>query len=137
PLNMNLANARVPCSMYLRAGWCGVPRLVLLAFVLQLTLARGIAHSVTLAWDPNQEPDIAGYNLYYGEVSRIFRTKIDVGNVTSATVPNLAEGMTYFFFVTAYNTSGLESDPSNEVIYKVNSPPLAKPQLITTVAEVS
>ena len=72
------------------------------------------AESVTLAWDANAETDIAGYRLYYGALSGQYTQMVDVGNVTEATIPNLSAGFTYFFAVTAYDTSGLESLPSNE-----------------------
>ena len=38
-----------------------------------------------------------------------------VTNRTTATITNLSDGKTYFFVATAYNTSALESDYSNEV----------------------
>jgi hypothetical protein len=75
--------------------------------------------SVTLAWDPNTEPDLAGYVLYYGTNSGDYRHSIQVGNVTLATVPGLSEGTTYFFAVTAVNQFGAESDFSDEVGYTV------------------
>jgi fibronectin type 3 domain-containing protein len=40
---------------------------------------------------------------------------VDVGNVTAYAVTNLGVGTTYYFAVTAYNTSGVESSFSNEV----------------------
>ena len=72
------------------------------------------AESVTLAWDPNSEPDLAGYKFYYGGQTRSYTNVVDVSKVTTNTVTGLAQGETYFFAVTAYNTSGLESDVSKE-----------------------
>jgi hypothetical protein len=46
---------------------------------------------------------------------------INVGKTTTPTVSNLADGTTYFFTVTARNTFGLESPPSNEVSYTTPS----------------
>jgi hypothetical protein len=70
---------------------------------------------VTLVWDANSEPDIGGYFVYYGDINESATQKIDVGNNTTTTVFSLVAGKTYRFFATAYNTSGLESDPSDEV----------------------
>ena len=87
-----------------------------------LLAADSSAHGrqgVTLAWDANPEPDIAGYILYYGTTSRGYHSSINVGNMTNATVSTLTEGQTYYLAVTAVNSAGLESEPSNEISYAV------------------
>jgi len=75
------------------------------------------AAEVTLAWDPNPEPDIAGYTVYYGNYSRLYEWAIDVGNWTTCTVSGLENGNTYYISVTAYDTSGNESAYSGEIQY--------------------
>lgn len=77
------------------------------------------AQSVSLAWDPNSETNLAGYIIYYGTASGQYSVSNNVGNVTNCIVSGLWEGTNYFFVVTAYDDSGLESDPSNEVSYLV------------------
>jgi type IV pilus assembly protein PilY1 len=77
------------------------------------------SNKVTLAWDPNTEPDLAGYIIYYGHESRNYLYFINVGNQLSCTIADLQPGETYYFSATAYNTSGAESDYSIEVIYSV------------------
>jgi hypothetical protein len=89
-----------------------------------------IGESVTLAWDPNSEPDLAGYRLYYGVASRTYDHTLEVIGDTQVSVDGLELGTTYYFAVTAHNTAGLESDYSNEVSYTVeaqsdNRPPFA------------
>jgi len=74
---------------------------------------------VTLAWDPNRESDLAGYRIYYGEMSGEYAFEQDVGSRTEHTVNYLGEGKTYYFAVTAYNLDGFESDYSREVAYTV------------------
>ncbi len=71
--------------------------------------------AAVLAWDANNEADLAGYRVYVGLASGAYSTSIDVGTVTSYTLTGLATGTTYYFAVTAYDTSGNESAPSNEV----------------------
>jgi len=75
------------------------------------------APSVRVAWDPNPEANIQGYRIYYGQTGGGSTNVIDVGNQTTGAVTNLAYLTTYFFFVTAYNTFGLESDPSESLAY--------------------
>lgn len=75
---------------------------------------------VTITWDANTEPDLAGYNIYYGTASRTYQTNVDVGNNTTVTIPNLQDDVIYYFAVTAYNRSGEESEYSNEATYIPN-----------------
>lgn len=85
----------------------------------------GPVESAILVWDPNLEPDIAGYRLYYGVSSGNYTESIDVGNTTTVAVPNLAVGTTYVFVVTAFNSLGLESLPSNEESFTTGELPAA------------
>jgi fibronectin type 3 domain-containing protein len=74
---------------------------------------------ISLVWDPNIEPDLEGYKCYYGLNSRDYTHTVVVGNQTVCTVTDLKPGETYYFAVTAYNTVGLESDYSEEIIYTI------------------
>jgi hypothetical protein len=68
---------------------------------------------VTLIWDENSEPDIAGYNVYYGRTSGTY-----VGFVTvrgTKAVIGVKGTRTVYFAVTAFNTNGDESEFSAEV----------------------
>ncbi len=75
------------------------------------------AAQVTLQWDANAEPHVAGYRLYCGTASRVYSLNIDVGNMTSCTISNLEDGKTYYFAATAYDTSYTESGYSNELFF--------------------
>jgi uncharacterized protein (TIGR02597 family) len=76
------------------------------------------ATDVTLAWNANTESDLAGYFIYYAPTNSSVQ-RADAGRTTSITLRSLSPGTTYKFYATAYNTAGLESDPSQQVIYKV------------------
>lgn len=100
---------------------------ITLSVVLFLT-AYASANQVTLLWNPNTEPHLAGYKVYYGTSSRNYQSQIDVGNVTNCTVSGLEAGKTYYFAATAYDGKRLESDFSNEVqasIPTANQAPVA------------
>ena len=92
-------------------------------FILSFPLCTHAAQ-VTLAWDANTNPSIAGYKVYYGSSSRSYQVVIDVGKNTTHTVSNLQSGSPYYFAITNYNTSGLESGYSNEVLYSTTGTPL-------------
>ena len=79
--------------------------------------------NVFLAWDPNQEPDLIGYNVYVKDVSfdpsyyqldTVSLDEIDPDN-PMYTATDLKENLQYCFVVTAYDSEGFESGFSNEV----------------------
>ena len=74
---------------------------------------------VSLEWDPNPEPDLAGYRIYCGINSGEYVRVVDVGNTNSTTIPNLVSGSTYYFAATAYNYMGYESGFSTEICYNI------------------
>jgi len=82
--------------------------------------SQAATQSVALAWD--SAANAAGYRLYSGTTSQVYTQQIDVGNVTSTLVSNLINGQTYFFVVTAYNSSGVQSALSNEISYTAGAP---------------
>ena len=87
--------------------------IIALAIVLLATLAQ--AATINVSWNPNTEPDLAGYRLYVGEASGQYGEPVDVGNVTGHVMEITPEyGATYYFALTAYDTSGNESGYSDE-----------------------
>ncbi len=102
------------------------------SLILFLTLffsGMEAAAQIKLAWDPNTEPDMSGYKLYYGTSPRDYGSSVDLGMTTTYTVPDLTPGVTYYFSVTAYDTSHNESTYSNEVHGVVMPPP---PETVST-----
>ncbi len=89
------------------------------------------AGGVIVSWDPNSEPDLLGYKVYWGTSSRNYTNVKDVGNSTTYTIANLAEGLKYFFAVTAYDTAYNESDFSVEVSYTVPINDITPPEIIS------
>jgi len=73
------------------------------------------ATTVRLSWTASTDSDIAGYKVYYGTVSRHYDTSIYVDNITAYTLDNLKPA-NYYFAVTAIDTSGNESQFSNEAV---------------------
>jgi len=78
------------------------------------------ASDVVLSWNPNTEPDLAGYKIYYGTSPTTAYTGVedvaltDTPDTPEYTMSSLADGTTYYFWITAYDLSGNESGFSNE-----------------------
>ncbi|MEW6219010.1 MAG: Ig-like domain-containing protein, partial [Thermodesulfobacteriota bacterium] len=122
----------VPLS---RAFSCRLAFLWLIGTLFVLVAARPLpAAEVTLAWDPNPEPELAGYQIYWGLASGSYTDVADAGNATQFTVTGLPGGQTFYFAATAYDGVGNESAFSNELIWTspadltppVNNPPVAE-----------
>ncbi len=108
--------------------------------VTVLFVSQAFAYDVTLSWDPpttNADgtplTDLAGYKIYYGTESGNYTNHLDVGNVTTYTLTGLQPG-TYYFAVTAYDTSNNESDFSNEVSTTISG---NQPPSVTVTASVT
>ncbi|OFZ55126.1 MAG: hypothetical protein A2428_13250 [Bdellovibrionales bacterium RIFOXYC1_FULL_54_43] len=78
--------------------------------------------TVTLNWDApltntDDTPlnDLTNYRIRYGLISGVYSTSIDIGLATTYTIGNLSRGKNYYFVVSSINSSGEESDLSNEV----------------------
>ena len=85
--------------------------------ILAMLAIAGIAQAATVqvTWNPNTEEDLAGYRLYVGEASGQYGEPVDVGNVTGHVMEITPQhGATYYFALTAYDTSGNESGYSDE-----------------------
>jgi hypothetical protein len=94
------------------------------SFLFALLAALGFAPpiqagQVSIAWDPNPEPDVIEYRVYYGES---LNSPLTVGSPTnSVTISNLADGREYFFAVTAVSAAGLESEQSEAIRHRIPS----------------
>lgn len=95
-----------------------MPRLRNLIFACLCVFAcMASASDINLAWDANPEPELLGYNIYWGQTSGNYPNSVDVGNVTQHTL-TLSPG-DYFIAVTAYDGTTLtESTFSNEVFFQ-------------------
>jgi len=80
------------------------------------------AVGVSISWNDNAESDLAGYKVYYGTAPHTYRNTLDVGPFTSAVIDGLSSGTTYYFAVTAYDTSGNESADSQEIQATIPAP---------------
>jgi hypothetical protein len=77
-----------------------VKAIVTIAIILVAAFA--FADDVTLEWDANTEPYLSGYKIHWGSTSGNYTSSLDVGKVTTVTIPNIEPGT--IFAATAYAT---------------------------------
>jgi hypothetical protein len=101
---------------------------------------------VTLAWDPNSEPDLEGYGVYfrrdtagppYDLSGYIAFAELNNSSAPSFVVSGLEKGFRYYFSVTAYDTAGNESTFSNAVCADVGDTITPCPAASSTIVAVS
>ncbi len=95
--------------------------------MLIATVTQCSAQNVTLAWDQNTEPEVAGYNIYYRTDTPAFPFNgtslsegsspifVDVSTTTSLTLDLPEDGSIYYFTATAVNETQTESSFSDIV----------------------
>jgi chitinase len=116
----------------------GKGRLALLLFAMVMSFLVGqttcFAETVALSWDANTESNIGGYKVYYkadssslpfdGTGAAEGASPVTVYDLTTATISDLDPGRTYYFAVTAYDTTDNESPYSNIVTVLESVPPV-------------
>ncbi len=91
-------------------------------FITPARAAQVLVQDPTFEWNAIPNPTVAGYFIRYGTNSGVYSDWVDVGTNNMCTVSGLNDGMTHYFVVTAYNASGVESPPSDEVSYTYGAP---------------
>jgi|GEM_PF-589804 len=108
-----------------------LPKRLVVLVALILVILPGIPNAysaqITLAWSPNDEPDLAGYRLFCREEGHSYNYDVPIWegdkNETSCTVYDLDEDISYCFVVRAFDTSGNESGNSNQACWQSSPPP--------------
>jgi hypothetical protein len=115
----------------------------LMAWLL-ITVSPLWAATARISWQPpttNEDgsplTDLAGYRVYIGTVSGVYGQPFDVGLATSMSQSDYVAGQTYFWVVTAYDTSGNESVYSVEVSKTIALPPPGETDTIPPVVAIS
>jgi len=94
-----------------------------LASLIVVAPAAAAADTLTLMWDANPEPEVAGYIVHVGTQPGTYTQHIDVGPSTSYDFSSAVAGQQYCFAVTAYFAGPIESGHSEEVCGYSNRPP--------------
>ena len=93
--------------------------LFIFSFCTPCLIPGALAGDIALRWDPNSEPDISGYNVYFGTQSGMYDAPgspifIPHPN-TTITLTGLQNNQQYFFTLTAIDRSTNESFPAIEI----------------------
>ncbi len=112
---------------------------LLLCFIIFLSGHNVSAGEAVLTWkaptvnaDGTTLTDLAGYKIHYGTASQNYSQSVDVGNDTNYQFNSLDDGFIYYFAVTAYDTSGNESEYSGEASKNLVPPPPPSPDITIT-----
>ena len=70
---------------------------------------------ITVEWEPCPEPDVAGYKVYWGNESGKYMRSAVVKGSTKYLIDGIQNGVEIYVAVSAFDTSGNESDLSKEV----------------------
>ena len=81
---------------------------------------------VTLAWDPIDDPELAGYTVVWGQSPRAYGAAQSVGTNPVATV-TLEAGKTYYMAVQGVDKQGVPGELSEEVTAIVGGPDTVPP----------
>jgi Abnormal spindle-like microcephaly-assoc'd, ASPM-SPD-2-Hydin len=94
-----------------------------LSITLNGTGVQPVSHSTTLSWAASTSV-VVGYNVYRASVSGGPYTKLNTSLVSALTYADSAvqAGQTYFYVVTAVDSSGVESVFSNEATATIPTP---------------
>ncbi|MGD8298861.1 MAG: hypothetical protein PVG67_20835, partial [Desulfobacterales bacterium] len=117
--------------------------LLTLNFSFFLISDTSAATQASFRWEPNTEPDLAGYRIFHREQGRDYdyANPIWEGTDTYCTIYDLDESKTYFFVARAFDNEGYESENSLEASLEPgiirNEPPTAVvvPDYLETAGE--
>jgi hypothetical protein len=107
-LAVNMALGQTSCTANIK-GTTGC-NVVTVQRVVQATLPGGTCHPTILTWVASTASNLAGYNVYRSTVSGGTYTKLNVSLVSQTTFTDgtTQPGITYYYTVTAVDTSGNE-----------------------------
>jgi fibronectin type 3 domain-containing protein len=74
---------------------------------------------VNLSWSPSSSAGIVSYNVYRGTISGGPYTKLTSVASPGATDSSVSPGQTYYYVVTAVDSSNNESADSNQAVAAV------------------
>lgn len=111
--------------------------ILLLSAAVISSAAQTFTNQVIVAWDPNPEPNISEYQVYWGPTNNVAITNVSSAGLSTTNLVNLGQEWetTYWFYVTAKNEFGLESDPSTVLFHTTQVEPVKPTPPVTLPLE--
>jgi hypothetical protein len=124
-LAVNMSLGLAPCTAnIIGAGICNIIVVQRVINAIGGTCVAGTAHSVSLSWVASASPNVVGYKVYRGTASGGPYTLLNPAVVSGTTFTDttVGAGQTYYYAVTAVDSSNNASVYSNEAAAVVPSP---------------
>ncbi len=90
---------------------------IIIIFIILISSKDVFSFNVQIIWDKNEEEDVAGYKIFCREEDQNYNYDVPVwvGTDVTCSIYELDDKVTYYFVARAFNTSGIESEDSEEL----------------------
>jgi len=105
-----------------RLAWLAVAALLFILTRAEAAVTN--AAPITLAWNAAPDPGVKGYAVYYGLATQSITNRVNVATNLSCRITNLIANLTYRIYAVSYDALGVESLPSNQLLYTPPVPPV-------------
>lgn len=111
----SVGRARPSRSATLRRAFCLWAAAMLAGVSALGSNSSSASYGVIVAWDPNPELEVQGYQLSVGSCAGVYTNCIDTGKATQVAIFGFPKGSPRTFVAKAYAAGGLQSPPSQEL----------------------
>lgn len=95
----------------------GFLSILIILLVVHIYSKKVFSFDAQISWDENEEEDIAGYKIFCRKEGQDYNydNPVWIGNGITCTIYDLYDKETYYLVAKAFNTSGIESEDSDEL----------------------
>ena len=91
--------------------------ILVICLIILISSKNIFSFDAQITWDENEEEDIAGYKIFCRQEDQGYNYNVPIwtGTDITCTIPELDDTNIYYFIARAFNTSGIESENSEEL----------------------